>query len=132
MFYIYLIFAGLLIFLSFKSFRGGIGYLRYFKRELSRPLSSYHPFAAVIVPCKGMDDGLAENLAAIVEQDHADYEVIFVVDSENDLAIPTIEEISRKAAKTAKKTQIVTAPKAKCSGQKVENLREAVLHADPE
>jgi len=66
--YIFYIFAVLLILLSFRSFRGGIGYLRYFKRELSRPLGSYQPFATVVIPCKGIDDGLAENLTAVLKQ----------------------------------------------------------------
>lgn len=124
----YYLAAALLIFLSYKSFRGGINYLSYFKRELSRPQSNYTPFATIIAPCKGLDEGLFENLAALFNQNYPAYEVIFVVDDKADQAVPVIEEISRKAAREAR---IIVAPKATRSSQKVENLREAVLHADP-
>lgn len=120
------ILAALLIFLSFKSFRGGIEYLRFFKSELAKPKPEFTPFVTVIAPCRGLDAGLDDNLRALIEQDYPDYEVIFVVDDKNDAAVPVIEEVSRKAAKDAK---LVVAPKADGCSQKVENLRQAVLHA---
>ncbi len=123
------IFAALLIFLSFKSFRGGIDYLRFFKSEIAKPIPDFTPLVTIIVPCRGLDAGLEENLRALVEQDYPDYEVIFVVDDKNDEAVRVIEEISRKAARFAKKTKLVIAGKADGCGQKVENLREAVLHS---
>ena len=125
----YYLFAALLIFLSYRSFRGGVAYYNYFKSELSKPASPYAPFATVIAPCKGIDEGLEENLSALVTQDYPEYEVVFVVDSESDPAVGVIENISRKDAKTAKKANLFVAPHATESSQKVENLREAVLHA---
>src|SRR5690348_14015920 len=104
MIFVYYIFAALLIFLSYRSFRGGIAYYNFFNQELSKPFSSYAPFATVIAPCKGIDEGLEENLSALLQQEYPDYEVIFVVDSESDPAVEVIEEIPRKAAKNAKKT----------------------------
>lgn len=122
-------FAGVLILLSFKSFRGGMEYLRFFKTELAKPTSNFTPFVTVIAPCRGLDKNLRENLRALIKQDYPDYEVIFVADDKNDEAVRTIEEISRKAAEDAKKTQLIFANKAISCSQKVENLREAVLHA---
>ena len=127
---LYYLFAALLIFLSYRSFRGGIAYYNFFKSELSKPVSSYTHFATVIAPCKGIDEGLEDNLLALVSQGYPEYEVIFVVDSESDPAVEVIEEISRKDAKAAKKTRLVVAKPTTESSQKVENLREAVLHAD--
>lgn len=121
-------FAALLIWLSAKSFLGGIAYLRYFKSELSQAPFDFTPFVSVIVPCRGVDEGLADNLQALIEQDYPSYEVIFVVDDAEDASVVVIEEISRKAAKDAKKASLVIAPRSVESGQKVENLREAVLH----
>ena len=125
MIFFYYILAAMLIYFSYKSFRGGIDYLDYFKKELAKPRSEYAPFATVIAPCKGLDDGLKENLAALLEQDYPEYEVIFVVDDGTDPAVEVIEEVSRKDAKPAK---MIVAPKAVDSSQKVANLREAVLH----
>jgi cellulose synthase/poly-beta-1,6-N-acetylglucosamine synthase-like glycosyltransferase len=67
---------------------------------------------------------LKENLEALLIQDYPEYEVIFVVDDPDDAAIPVIREVSPDA-------NIVAAGKAAKSGQKVENLRESVLHAAP-
>jgi cellulose synthase/poly-beta-1,6-N-acetylglucosamine synthase-like glycosyltransferase len=119
------ILATLLIFLSFKSFRSGIRYLRYCRAELSNPPSSFNPYASVIVPCKGLDEGLEENLSALISQNYPEYEVIFVVDDEEDPAARVIKRIVRLAHR---KTKLVVAKKTVESSQKVENLREAVLH----
>jgi ceramide glucosyltransferase len=127
MIYIYFLCAALLIYFGYKSFRGGINYLDHFKKELAKPASGFTPFATVIAPCKGLDEGLAENLNALLVQNYPAYEVLFVVDDRRDQAVEVIEEISRKGAKTAK---LIVATRATAASQKVENLREAVLHAD--
>lgn len=136
---IFYILAAVLLYFSYKSVRGGIDYLNYFKRELAKPPSIYTPFTTIIAPCKGLDAGLRENLEILLEQDYAEYEVIFVVDDLDDPAVEVIEEVSRKDAKAAKEdtgneveTKLVVAPKSTDSSQKVENLREAVLHASEE
>lgn len=129
--FVYYIFAAILIYFSFKSFRSGIEYLRFFRSELSKPPSDYTPFVSVIVPCKGVDDGLLENLTQFFEQDHPEYEVLFVVDDPNDPAVPLIEKTLSDPTLLGRKSKLVVAPKAVHSGQKVENLREAVLHSDP-
>ena len=132
MIFIFYTLAAVLIYFSYKSFRGGIAYLNYFKKELTRPTSEYAPFATIIAPCKELDEGLNDNLTALLEQNYPEYEVIFVVDDRLDPAVAVIEEVSRKDAKAAKKAKIIVAPKAKDSSQKVENLRQAVLHASEE
>jgi cellulose synthase/poly-beta-1,6-N-acetylglucosamine synthase-like glycosyltransferase len=122
---LFYILATLLIFLSYKSFRGGINYLNYFKSELAEPRSGFTPFVSIIAPCKGLDEGLRENLSMLLIQEYPEYEVIFVVDDQNDAAAPIIEDISRKAATIAKG---VVASKTRGSAQKIENLREGILH----
>ena len=49
-----------------------------FKQELKRPGSG---LVAVIVPCKGVEFSLADNLRRLLVQDYDDYEVHFVVES---------------------------------------------------
>ena len=129
---VFYIFAALLVYMSFKSFRGGINYLNYFRSELSKPAGPYTPLATVIIPCKGLEDGLETNLKAVLDQDYPAFEVIFVVDSEEDPSAELIKKVSRKDAKTAKNTKVVIADRATGSSQKVENLREAVLNASDE
>lgn len=119
------ILAAFLVWFSYKSFRGGIDYLKFFRRELAKPLSVWTPFVTMIAPCKGLDDGLDRNLTALLHQNYSDYEVIFVVDDESDTAVSIIEEVLHHHST---KTKLLVAPKAFDSSQKVENLREAVLH----
>ena len=129
MIYVFYFFAGVLILLSFKSLRGGLEYLRFFKTELSKPSPDYTPFVTVIVPCRGRDKGLDENLRALFEQDYPDCEIVFVVDDKSDAAVPVIEEV---LARSEQNVRLIIAPKADGCSQKVENLREAALHASDE
>jgi len=119
---IFLIFAAILVWFSFKSLIGGFTYLSFFRSELAKPVPKWTPFATVICPCRGTDAGMKENFARLLSQDYPEYEVIFVVDDEADPAAELITEISG--------SRPIVAPKAVDSAQKIENLREAVLHAD--
>lgn len=153
MIYVFYFFAAVLVWLSFKSFRGGIAYLRFFREELAKPRSTFTPFVTIIAPCRGIDDGLEQNLAALLVQDFPEYEVIFVVDDKNDPAAGVISDIlNRRDAETQSEelsqsyssssasprlcgdisvsTKLIIAPKAQDSAQKIANLCEAVLHAD--
>ncbi len=138
MIFAFYFFAAVLVFLSFKSLIGGIEYLRFFRCELAKPRPAFTPFVTIIVPCRGLDEGLTENLLALVRQDYPVYEIIFVVDDENDPAVPVISkflhltEAQTQAGGTHKKvkTKLVVAQKSVNSGQKVENLREAFRHAE--
>ena len=124
---LFFILAAVLILFSFRSFRGGIGFLRYVRNDLAKPASSFTPFASVIAPCKGLDQGIEENLSTLLKQDYPAYEVIFVVDDKNDPAVQVIDRISRNYDDSKITARLVIAPKTLESSQKVENLREAVL-----
>lgn len=126
MIFVFYFFAVVQTFFAYKSLRGGIDFLKFFKQELNQPKSEYTPFVSVFIPCRGIDEDLRENLEAIFEQDYPNYEIIFVVDNENDRAVSVINEVSRKRAKN---TRLIVAGKATKSGQKVHNLRKAVLKA---
>jgi ceramide glucosyltransferase len=121
---IYCLFAALLIWLSFRSYRGGVEYLRFFKRELEKPLSGYTPPVTVIAPFRGIDQNIDENLDALTHQDYPNFEMIFVVDDLEDPAVPMIEQRLGPCSK------LIVAPTAADSSQKVENLRAAIAAAD--
>lgn len=126
--FIFYILAAVLIYFSYKSFRSGIDYLNYFKRELTRPLPDYAPFVTIFAPCRGVDQGMLENLDALLSQDYPEYEVVFIVDEADDAATGLIETAWREARRQVK---LVVAAKATDSSQKVANLREGVRYADP-
>src|SRR5688500_1837908 len=117
-----------MIYLSYKSFRGGIDYLNYFKQELAKPPSDYTPFVTIFAPCKGIDQDVQEHVDALLRQDFPEFEIIFIVDAPDDPAASVIESAWREGKRHVK---LVVAPKAVESSQKVENLREGVLHGDP-
>ena len=124
---IFYFFAAVLVFLSYKSFRGGVNYLIFFKKELAETKPGYTPFASIIAPCRGVDADLEENLSSLFRQNFPAYEILFVVDDKRDEAVEIIEKVSRESAVPAK---LIVAGKTIDSSQKVHNLREAVLQAD--
>ncbi|MHB1830621.1 MAG: glycosyltransferase family 2 protein [Candidatus Micrarchaeaceae archaeon] len=60
------------------------------KRKVQWKDSGYHPKALVIVPCRGLDLTLKENLKSIASQDYSSYKVVAVVDAKDDPAIGCI------------------------------------------
>ncbi|MEQ1764325.1 MAG: glycosyltransferase, partial [Pyrinomonadaceae bacterium] len=145
MVFAFLFFALVLFYLSVRSFLGGVAFLAFFRSELEKPLTAFAPFVAVIAPCKGLDEGLQENLSALLELDYPEYEVIFVVDDENDPAISVINELKQDTqdkqdgieitksnpVNPLHPVKLVVAGRSTDSSQKVENIREAVTQADP-
>ena len=126
---VYCLAAALLIYTSWRSYRGGLAYLAYFRGQLSNPPPPASLRATVIAPYKGIDEGMDRHLRSLLAQDHADYEVIFVTDSEDDPAVPAIREAIGSSRVPA--TLVISLPTSE-SSRKVESLREAVLHAGPD
>ncbi len=127
---IFYFFAAVLVYLSYKSFRGGINYLDFFKSELAATKSRFSPFAVIFAPCRGIDADLEKNLSALYQQNFPEYEILFVVDDKNDEAVSIIEKLITGNDKKNVSAKLIVAGKASDSSQKVHNLREAVLHAD--
>jgi ceramide glucosyltransferase len=132
----YYAFALIVIWLGVLSLRNGLSFAAYVRREIARPLPDFTPFVSVVAPCRGLEDGLRENITALFQQDYPAYEIIFVTDRADDPALRVIEEVREKihhALQDAEYpvTQFVVAGPARDSGQKVHNLRAAVLKVDP-
>ena len=125
MIYLLYLFAAVLIYMSIMSLRGGFRYLDFFKRELAKPKPDFTPFASIIVPCRGLDENLKDNLRALYRQDYPAYEIIFAVDDAEDAAVPVIEK-AWKGVATEAVSKLVVAGRATDTGQKVHNLRHAV------
>lgn len=128
--YLFYFFSILLVYFSLKSLLGGINYLSFFRRELAKKETDFTPFASIIAPCRGLDDDLEENLAALFRQSFPKYEIVFAVDDEKDAAVSVIKKLI--SANLQIKAKLIIALKTFDSSQKVENLREAVLHVSDE
>ena len=129
---VFYFFALIVIWLGVLSLRSGLKFHSYVKRETSRPLPEFTPFVSIIAPCRGLEDGLRENLTALFAQNHPAYEIIFVTDSADEPSLAVIQQLISAERFTGRvSTRIVIAGQAIDSGQKVHNLRAAVLQTDP-
>ncbi len=121
--------AALSCWFGIQSLLNGIRYAAYVRRETSRRLPDFQPFASVIAPGRGLEEGLSENLQMLLAQDYPRYEVLFVFDAPDDPAIKVVDKLSHGIAWMVR--TIIAGP-ATDSGQKVHNLRVAVTEVDPQ
>ena len=128
---VFYFFAAIVIGLGILSLQGGLRFSSYVRRELAPPRPEYTPFVSVIAPCRGLEEGLQENLAAIFCQQYPAFEIILVTDRANDPSLRVIEETSGANNPSKVSARIVVAGDAFDCGQKVHNLRTAVSNLDP-
>lgn len=105
---------------------------RRYARGRGRRISAKAPrdHVTLFVPCKGVDDDLEQNLRAMFEQDHADYELVFIVESVDDDAYRPICRLI--AEYTERRAQVLIAGLATTDGQKVHNLLAATERLPPQ
>ena len=104
---------------------------RRYARSRARQVYASPPTERVVlfVPCKGADSDLQANLRPLFEQDHANYELVFIVESVDDGAYEPIRRLIGEYA--TREAQIVVAGLATASGQKVHNLLVATENLPP-
>jgi ceramide glucosyltransferase len=132
---IFLIFAALLAIQSVASLRDGFRFLRFVRAGLRRAPGDFTPSAAVIIPVKGLDPGIESNLARHLAQDYPNYQVIFVVASDEDPAHALLAALLKKLESAPKhsglKASLRVAGYSDARGEKVNNLLEGLLAVDP-
>ena len=115
----YWFFVGPALLLAILSLRGERKRAAYVERRLSETPHDLPP-ASVIVPVKGPDHQLRENLAALAAQDYPDYELIVVAQSAADIppgVLPSNVHV------------VLAHGDDPSTGEKVQNLRVAVSAA---
>jgi cellulose synthase/poly-beta-1,6-N-acetylglucosamine synthase-like glycosyltransferase len=128
---VFYFFAAVVVWLGILSLRGGFRFSAYVRGETAKPLPDFTPFASVIAPCRGLEEGLLDNLSALCKQNYPGYEIIFVTDHEDDPSLSVIHELINSCLdSTRPSSRVVIAGKATDSGQKVHNLRMAVATVD--
>ncbi len=103
----------------------------YVERELHFTPGSYLPKVSVILPCKGLDPGFADNVARLLQQKYArdshappNFEVIFAVAQSTDPAYAVLNEIL--AGEKIVPLKLVVAGIDRRRGQKVNNQLAAI------
>ena len=110
-------FTGPALILALLSLRGEQKRAAYVAGQLSQKPAAALPAATVIVPVKGDDHGLRENLAALAAQDYPDYELIVVAHCAADIPAGVLPSHIRIVLAHAEEPD---------TGEKVLNLRTAV------
>ena len=64
-----------------------------YKKRRAKYGEGYAPLCSVVVPCKGVPKNFGNNLRGFLQFDYPEYEVIYVVESDGDAAVPEIKKI---------------------------------------
>ncbi|MEM6332692.1 MAG: glycosyltransferase family 2 protein [Planctomycetota bacterium] len=120
------------VLLAFGSAMQARKFAKLFEREPRQAFAEFRPPAAIIVPCKGADPQLADNLAAILRQNYpAPYRLVLVAQSPDDPAVPIIESAIAAAANdpaAAPAELLISGDAPPNQGQKVHNQLIALRH----
>lgn len=132
---VFVVLAILLALQSAWSLVDGYRFLALVGRSRQGPSGDYQPFAAVIVPAKGLDPGFDANLAAFLTQDYPAYQLILAVAAKDDPAYAALAERLKQLppppAGRVVKTALVVAGHTKTRGEKVNNLLAGLKVVDP-
>ena len=104
----------------------GLSWLRLAQRRAGTHSGFYKPRVSLFCPVKGAEPGLEQNISSLVSFDYPDYEIFFTMASADD---PARKIIERMTAASKHKVHIVVAGRPNGCGEKVNNLRAAVLQA---
>lgn len=92
--------------------------------------NTYTPFVSVIMPCKGVDLTLQQNLLSVVEQVYDRFEIVFVTASREDPAHSFIQDFLVSSKFT--RASLHVAPLLKSCGQKMGNMLKGLEEASPQ
>ncbi len=87
-------------------------YSLFARKRVGEPITvaKYAPKTLVMVPCRGMDLTLEQNLRSLKSQRYKNYSLVAIVDDESDLALKTIRKLGIKHL-------ISSSDCVKCSGK---------------
>jgi ceramide glucosyltransferase len=115
------------VLLGLASWKAGGKHLRAVLAGMQEAAPEWTPPATLIVPVKGREPGLFENIRSLLEQDYPDFELLVTVRSSGD---PALEEIGPLLGRGAR--LVVAGPGRPDTSEKIANLLAAVEQARPE
>ncbi|MGA3297798.1 MAG: glycosyltransferase family 2 protein [Candidatus Bathyarchaeia archaeon] len=116
--YSFLILLGILATLaSLYSLHLGRAYDHRVHAVLNGSKSGYSPRVCVIMPCKGEDTGLSQNMESVLKQDYPNYHVIMVFDNVSDPAYKIATSLLTKGSRTGMQLCISRQRESRASGK---------------
>lgn len=98
--------------------------------KLERIFGDFKGFVSVIVPIKGLDVNLDNNIQSLLSQDYPNYEVIYVVDSLDDPSVAILTKYNLKIVKSESVCETCSGKiKAQLTGLKYAN-GDIIVFAD--
>jgi ceramide glucosyltransferase len=131
---IFLAFAALLALQSIAALRDGFRFLRFVRSSLRRTPGNFAPPAAVIIPVKGVDPGFESNVSQYLKQDYPEYQLTFVVASENDPAHSVLRDSLtqfQQSPTSRARVSLLVAGYSDDRGEKVHNLLAGLATVAP-
>ncbi len=108
------------------SVRGGLRYLTLFRKAKDREPEDYAPPATLILPFRGLDPGLEDNLRAFLALEYPDLQIVLVTDTRDDPCVPVLTRLCD--SHPGVEAKVVYAGLASDRGQKIHNLLHALHH----
>jgi ceramide glucosyltransferase len=107
---------------------------RYALKKYNLAREKHRPKVALIIPCKGLDDALEQNILSFFAQEYSDYCLFLVVQEPDDPACPILTRlIEQQQGRTqAKGVRLLIAGRTAQSSQKLHNLLFAYRQIDPD
>ncbi|HXG64008.1 MAG TPA: glycosyltransferase [Blastocatellia bacterium] len=130
MIYVFYVLARILLLQGLVSLLEGIRFLKIIRRAQQEYPVPFTPMVSIIAPCKGVDNGMAENLRALFNQDYPKYEIVFAIASNADPARGVIERVM--AQRPDRTARLVVADRAGNRSEKINNLLCALQHVSPD
>ncbi|HEY7634371.1 MAG TPA: glycosyltransferase [Gemmatimonadales bacterium] len=108
------------------SLKRGADWLALFRKHRDLPAANPDIPTTLIVPFRGVDTGMEENLRAFFRLDYRDLEILLVTGDSADASVPLLERLRADHPKITSK--LLFAGAARSRGQKVHNLLHALGH----
>lgn len=109
---------------SVHSLGEGIRFLARFRDARRPPSPDFAPPATLVLPFRGVDPGLEENLEAYFRLEYPDLQILLVTDDPEDPCVPVLERV--RARFPERPSRVLFAGPARGRSQKVHNLLRAV------
>lgn len=110
--------------MEFVSFKKTYEFVKNARSNINKKYRNPNKFVSVIIPYKGLEYELEENIKAVLNQDYKNYEVIFVVDNFKDPSYKVLKKFLRN-----KRIRLLKQKKIKTCSHKVASQITAVEKA---